>query len=366
MKVGVVTPIYTLDSPHWVDLVVADYVEQLKQRHQLTVITTTASRSNQHEFAAGVVEQGSMTTVRHKADDALHSTSVHLNYVRESGLACDDPSTKKEGNSIFSDELINFVVERKAEFDALLYFAESYYPLLLGLPQVADKAFLVSPTKQPEPAQFIKMYAPLFHSLRGIAFFSNEDRQDVNEVYPLPKQVLQTVCGRGFDIKRIDQKVTSPDILYFDKGEGDTQVQVTFAEMKKEYGAPGQLIVVKDGKSWHEALAQGARVVVIPGKDERWQSLAFEAWQWKTPVIIDAGNHEARRHCDLSGGGTYFHSAATLRGLMTWHLYYPEEAAIIGGHGSNFVEKHCNWAKVMTNLEEMLSGTGEYDISKPE
>ena len=266
-----------------------------------------------------------------------------------------------------------------------MFFTYLYYPVVSGLPKVADKAYLVSTAHDEPPFYFARTYAPLFHSLRGIIFLSRGEADLVNRIYKLPPRVKQIMGGYGVpkpevltaaDEAACREKFASiltgpPFFLYLGRASTTKrcqelvhahittladyrlQTKVVFAgtmdfdlpKERKEVVSVG--IVSAKEKTF---LLRHAIALVNPSALESLSMVILEAWMHGTPVIVNGSSTVMREHCIRANGGLFYESEAMFRGLLAWAAAHTYEGAILGRMGHAYVQENFNWSNVTETL----------------
>src|SRR5216110_1242360 len=120
------------------------------------------------------------------------------------GHTLDDERAFIDAQGPYVPELAEFLFKRGREYDHVLFFTYIYYPTVLGLPLVPERAVLV-PTAHEESAIGLAAYKPVFHSPRAIAYNTEEERRMVWRRLR-NKQATNEIVGVGLQRPR-HQKV---------------------------------------------------------------------------------------------------------------------------------------------------------------
>src|SRR3989449_4513666 len=98
----------------------------------------------------------------------------------------------------YAPELLEFLFKRGRDYDHVLFFTYIYYPTVLGLPLVPERAVLV-PTAHEESAIGLAAYKPVFHGPRAIAYNTEEERRMVWRRFR-NERVSNEIVGVGIDV----------------------------------------------------------------------------------------------------------------------------------------------------------------------
>src|SRR2546428_8320813 len=112
--------------------------------------------------------------------------------------ALDDERAFIDAQGPYVPELLEFIFRRGRDYDHVLFFTYIYYPTVLGLPLVPERAVLV-PTAHEESAIGLAAYKPVFHAPRAIAYNTQEERRLVWRRFR-NASVPSDVVGVGVDV----------------------------------------------------------------------------------------------------------------------------------------------------------------------
>ncbi len=287
-----------------------------------------------------------------------------------------------------STELVQHIETNRDQYDFFVFFTYLYYPTAIGASKVADKAYLFSTAHDEPTFYFVRRFAPLFHSLRGIVYLSQAEQDLVNRIYQVPPQVKQIRAGYGVPrpavLSKADEKacqekfghvVDAPFFLYLGRASitkrcadlidgfarmvGDVKIpcRLLFAGPVDMPMPPDREDVISLGivsEKEKSFLLQRARAVVNPSSLESLSMLILEAWAHETLVIANGQSDVMRNLCDQSRAGLYYFSKATLQGLMAWALTHHHEAKRLGVMGRQYVQAGFDWQRSRDNLYKEL------------
>jgi len=288
----------------------------------------------------------------------------------------------------FTPALVQCLDQVKDQFDCFIFFTYLYYPTVMGLPKVASKSYLVATAHDESPFYFARTYAPLFHSLKGIIYLTEQERDLINRVYPVPGHVRQIKGGYGVKIpdalsseqerrchERFHRHTDAPFFLYLGRASESKRCQElvhAFATLSDDYQIPCRLIfaggmdfVLPEGRSNIEYvgyldevektyLINRSLAIVNPSSTESLSIVLLEAWAHGKPVIVNGASEVMKDLCESSGGGLYYHSEAMFRGLLGWVYSHKKEAEELGYSGHHYVLQHFNWQSIIDRLRREI------------
>ena len=96
-------------------------------------------------------------------------------------------------------ELIEFIKNNQNEYVAFLFFTYLYYPTVMGVKQVADKAIVI-PEAHDEPFLKMRIFDDVFLKPRAFFFNTEEERTLVHQKYH-NEYIPSDIGGAGIDIE---------------------------------------------------------------------------------------------------------------------------------------------------------------------
>ncbi|WP_026664675.1 glycosyltransferase family 4 protein [Butyrivibrio sp. FC2001] len=279
----------------------------------------------------------------------------------------------------YTPELIDYIRRNKDAYDVFIFVTYLYYPTVLGVSEVADKA-IVLPLAHDEPFLRMKIFNPVFTSPRAFLFETEEERDLARsrfECTHIPYhlggsgvEIPSAVCAEDFKTKygldnyiiyagRIDDGKNCPELFEF------------FLRYKKENG--GNLKLVLLGKSVidipdsedivslgfvsekdkFDGMA-GAKLLVMPSKYESLSIVVLEAFSLGVPVLVNGECAVLKGHCDKSGGGLYYTSYDEFQAGLKKLVGDEKLMASMGQRGNVYVSERFNWNKICDNLAELI------------
>ncbi|MGE0171713.1 MAG: hypothetical protein AB7T49_02970 [Oligoflexales bacterium] len=325
MRIAFVTQNY-LSQPHaWSNILAKNYLSAIQAEYQVHVLTTELKASGKSD--GNILSFEGVTP---------KSGEIYLAYAEETGVSVADVRS-------FSRELIDHLIDKVDSYDLVCFFHDNFSPLWLGLPQVAPKAVLFTCWEKRQTETLVTRYSPFFHSLKGLCFFGEEDRDNFERLYPIPKHICTSTVGWTVmepALQEASHESKSLITICTDDNSRDRTQEALqcIEEVRTDYNIPTEVDVLTPKASSHQAppSIENSRAVVLAGGDSQISHL-FDAWLRHKPVIIPGDSEKMRHFCEKSGGGMYYNSKAMLRGLIAWTLCYESESATIGDSGYEYV-----------------------------
>ena len=244
-----------------------------------------------------------------------------------------------------SPALLNEVASSDA--DVLAFYPYLYYPIVRGLPLVAERA-VMHPAAHEEPALHLPVFDELFARCRGFVFQTRSERRMVQarfDVAATPQVLVglgvqEETPRDGDSVRRAFGLQDTPYLICIgrvDEQKGTTMLSRFFRAYKERHRGDLRLVLVgqvvdqpeladdvvvtgmiDDATKWE--LLRGARALVSPSPFEAFSLTVVEAFTAGVPVLVNAVCGATREHCEQSGGGLWFGDFADFEavvGLLT-------------------------------------------------
>ncbi len=268
--------------------------------------------------------------------------------------------------------LIKALEKREEEFDFFVFFSFRYYHSFFGIKRFHKKAILV-PTAEPDPTLYLKIFRPIFHLPRGIAYNSWEEKRIIN-IYSGNYETYGEVVGVGSEIPykysasdfRKKHGIENKFILYIgriDKNKGVDHLFDFFIKYKSEKGGELKLILIgkdvypipehKDiiyigavsDEDKYNALA-ASELLVMPSFYESLSMVTIESWALKKPVIVNGGCPVLKDQVIRSKGGLYYENYFEFKEALEYILENKRIYEKMGENGRRFYEQNYTWDKI--------------------
>lgn len=281
-------------------------------------------------------------------------------------------------------ELIEFIKNNQDEYVAFLFFTYLYYPTVMGVKQVADKAIVI-PEAHDEPFLKMRIFDDVFLKPRAFFFNTEEERTLVHQKYH-NEYIPSDIGGAGIDIEenvsgdRFKNKYNlSHYIVYvgrIDEGKNCDELFKYFLEYKKRNHNDIKLVLMgkpvipvpkdKDIVSLGFVSDQdkfdgiaGAEILVLPSEFESLSLVVLEAMSLRTPVIVNGKCAVLRGHCVKSNGAFYYNNYFEFEGEINYILSHTDVVEVMGNNAEEYVNDNYRWKSVMARLEKMIEKIAE-------
>jgi glycosyltransferase involved in cell wall biosynthesis len=288
--------------------------QALQSAGQHVEVFTTCTRSEsrwRNELPAGTVTLDGLTVHRFPIDahDREQHCKVVVQVLQADGRVAADVEGRYLEHSLHSRQLVDTLVQRRAEFDAVVVG-----PYLFGLTHDVARALpaqtLVVPCFHDEALARLRVWADVYGQVGGILYHSPEEQQyaqnqlginhpnarelgtwiDMDAAAPArgPERPYLVYCGRYSEQKRVPELLEWAERYQEDRpgrfdfvflGQGD--VTLPRAPWLRDLGR-------LDEASKRGVLA-GARALVQLSRQESLSLVALEAWAQGTPVLVHRG-----------------------------------------------------------------------------
>ena len=298
------------------------------------------------------------------------------------GHTLDDERAFIDAQGPYAPELLDFLFKRGRDYDHVLFFTYIYYPTVLGLPLVPERAVLV-PTAHEESAIGLAAYKPVFHSPRAIAYNTDEERHMVWRRFR-NERVSNEIVGVGIDVPtgmnaaRFREKhgITGPYLLYVGRigvSKGSRELFAHYGRWRASDPAHDvSLVLVGDAEiaipktsgvvhlgrlsdqdKW-DALA-GCAAFVMPSLLESLSLVTLEAWAAGRPVIVDARSPVLAGMTRRAGAGLAYRTSAEFAEICELLTDDPELGDRLGRSGADFVARTYTWPRVVETYVDLFA-----------
>ena len=373
--------------------------EHLAQRHDVTVVTTTAhdhiTWANHYPPgeswlgpAAPSRDQRDGGSVRVLRFPVVRQRHIHR-FMDLSDLVFADRGSRQDEEQWFRENgpdapgLVDYLRQHGGEFDRVLFWAYRYANSYFGLPLVANRAVLV-PTAEEDPLIHVDAVGPLFELPRGFLFLTPEEEALVAmRASPgRPSQVigcgLDAVAGPA-DTSPLDALgLSDPFVVYLgrvDPNKGCQALLRHFLRYVDQGGRSVQLVMAGPASmpipshpsikalgfvsdAVREALLTRARALVMPSPFESLSMVLLEAWNRGLPALVNARCKVLRGQVERADGGLYYGNTTEFVAALDYLLDHPGAARMLGRQGLAYVDREYRWPIVMDKIERLLAQTG--------
>ena len=258
------------------------------------------------------------------------------------------------------------LVERRDDWDAVVFFTYLYAPTAWGVPQVADRA-LVVPTAHAEPPLAFHAFADVFELPRALLCNTPEEENLIRQRFPLAAP--SRVVGVGIDAPptrpdRFREKygLRGPYLFYvgrLEAGKGVPELLKLHAQLVKSFHDAPMLVLagagdlkprgervrvlgrIDEADKW-DGLA-GATAAVVPSRFESLSLLTLEAMAVGTPVVGNGESDVIEGQIRRSGAGaTYLTREAFVEAVRA----VGEQRKVMSARAKKYAARH-RWSTVV-------------------
>lgn len=276
-------------------------------------------------------------------------------------------------------DLIHYLKENKDNFDVFIFCTYLYYPTVMGIQSVREKAILI-PEAHNEPYLKMKIFQNVFHAPRFFFFNTSEEREMVyarfhNESIPgilggagvdIPEEVSAERFRSRYHIDnfilyvgRIDEAKNCKVLFqYFQEYKKRNPNGIKLVLMGKPVIAiPKDQDIISlgfvDEQDKFDGIA-AADILVCPSKYESLSIVALEAMSLSTPVLVNGLCDVLRGHCLKSNGALYYCNYFEFEGEINYLLNNPQSAELICANAKKYVEENYSWEKIEKSLCNLI------------
>jgi glycosyltransferase involved in cell wall biosynthesis len=286
----------------------------------------------------------------------------------------------------YCPELIQHLVEREDDYQAIVFFTYLYFPTAAGLPLVPRRALLV-PTAHDEPTLYLPLFRPVFHLPRVIIYNTQSERELVERVMGnrrVPGRVVALgidppAAGGGAAFKK-RHGIQGPMLLYLgrvDVMKGCREMLEFFSRLAAEPGLAGLKLVLVGKRRMElprhpgvlalgfvsdqerDAALDAADLLVMPSPHESLSMVTLEASAAGKPVLVNAQCQVLAEYVERAGAGLAYGGYEQFRAAAERLLGGPAEAAAMGRAGAAYVAAHYGWEPVLTAYEQEMGRVAE-------
>ena len=364
-----------------------DYAESLSDRYAVDVLTSCALdyQTWTNHYPEGVSTLRGVTVRRFAAASSRHPDFGRWWEVwrQRPRTAADELRWLFEQGPVLPG-LLGELAARRDDYEVFIFFTYLYFPTVMGLRLVADKAILVPTANPGEPPLSFAIFRELFSLPRFLLYCTAEERDHCHRVFGngrVPHEVLGVgfapVVSQDPGCFRRQHALNEPYLLFLGRigaskgcdllvrdflqaqaqARGATWHMVFAGTLELELPRHPRLhhVGVIDGAMKHDALC-GAAAIVAPSPWDCLSIMACEAWAAGRPVLVTAKSPVVSSLCRRSGGGAVYHDADELGQLMGRLLADPPWGSELGRRGREFLLRHYGKESVGSRLAAIVAG----------
>jgi glycosyltransferase involved in cell wall biosynthesis len=279
-------------------------------------------------------------------------------------------------------DLPEWLSERAASFDVVIFFTYLYYTTWRGLPVASAFApTILHPTAHDEPYLYLSLFDATFWTPSAFAFSTEEEASLVRRRFGL--RPLSSVIGIGVDLDsggdpgsfRLAYGIEDRPYLVFVgrviPEKGAHELLDFFVAYKKRNPSDLALVMVGelegdpplhsdvvftgvvDDAIKRSALA-GSLAVVVPSYFESFSMVLTEAWSQRKPALVQGYCDVLEGQAKRAGGGIPYRGFAEFEAALDWFVEDSQLRLSLGGAGRSYVEQNYDWEFVLDRYERLL------------
>lgn len=276
-------------------------------------------------------------------------------------------------------ELTAYLKEHKDDYDAFIFFTYLYYPTVMGVREVAEKAIVI-PTAHDEPYLRLRIFENVFRKAKAFLYNTEEERRMIHKKF-YNHVAKSEIGGVGVDVptdvnaERFKEKYGLDQYVVYvgriDIGKNCHELFNDFVAFKNKY--PSDLKLVLMGKEEipvpeREDIVSlgfvndedkfdgisGAKALVLPSKYESLSMVVLEAFTQKVPVLVNGFCEVLKAHCMKSDGGFYYNNQQEFIEYLQYMLEHPDISRKMGENGAVYVEQNYQWKVIVDKLRYLI------------
>jgi glycosyltransferase involved in cell wall biosynthesis len=385
VRVGFVVQRYGTEVVGGAELHCRWVAERLAERHDVEILTTTATDylSWENVLAEGRQEVNGIPVRRFRVTrprrvDRFDDIANKVCFFEHTD---DDERLWMEEHGPVCPGLVDYLRAHEGEFDALVFFSYRYWTTYHGL-QVAPRKSLLVPTAEHDRVLYLRLFAPFFRLPAAIVFNTAEERELIERATGnsgLPGDVVGTGLNRPAVVP-VDEVASRLDLLgdyliyvgriepekgcavmidHFLRYQRETRANLTLAllgrsTMEIAENVHLQLLGVATEAEKLAAIAK-ARALVMPSRHESLSMVVLESWMMGRPVLVNGDCEVLRGQVLRANGGLYYRRYEEFAAAVDTLRAEPELADALGRQGRAYFEANYSWDVVLGKYEALLA-----------
>ncbi|MCL8267314.1 glycosyltransferase family 4 protein [Leptospira weilii] len=299
----------------------------------------------------------------------------------------------------YTPELIQFIESRKSEYDIFFFVSYLYYPLVFGMPLVAEKSIII-PTFHDEPPAYLPIYKEILTDQSSYSFNTPEELNVFRNVLGYKPSTYSIIgmnlnldqCPSGpseniyadyhkSSLEKNSNREETPFLLYVgrvDQGKGFLEMAEWFLEWKKNSKLPHKLKIagkiaskipnrISEDKNIEFLgfveeqikfeLIQNCACLINSSPLESFSIVLMEAWLKGKPALVNGRSDVLKGHCLRSNGGLFYFDRKSFFATLDFILNHPKESFEMGRNGKKYVEQNFNPKTVREKLLRLIDKT---------
>jgi glycosyltransferase involved in cell wall biosynthesis len=357
--------------------------ERLTERHDVTVLTTSARNyvTWRNAYAAGESTINGVRVRRFHVERPrrLHAFRDISDIVFTGSASLAEQERWFDENGPVVPELIDHLRSAAGMYDRVLFWSYRYYPAFHGV-QAIPNAVLV-PTAEEDPLIHAPILSSYFARPRAYLFLTPEERDLVlSRVDGTAPRFA--VIGAGLDVpvavpgRDALDALGIPDtfLLYvgrIERNKGCETLLKYFAAYLTEGRTPIPLVMAGPAimpipdhplirplgyvtDDVRDALLAHARAVVVPSPYESLSMVLLEGWNRGTPALVNARCRVLAGQAQRADGGLSYGNVREFCEALDLLVRDTHLARALGAQGRAYVDREYRWPTVMERIESLL------------
>lgn len=357
--------------------------ERLAERHEVTVLTTTATNhiTWANEYAAGESRVGRLRVRRFPVarQRSLHRFAELSEVAFSRSASAEDEAGWFRENGPETPALLDYLREHGRTFDRILFWSFRYFQTFFGLPLVKDRAVLV-PTAEDDPVMRFDSLGPFFSLPAGFVFLTLEEQALVARRADRPL-APSCVIGSGLDPAPSSPRarpsgldVAPPFALYLgriDPNKGCGTLLRHYIRYASEAASPVSLVMAGPAnmpvpdhprirclgyideatRIW---LLSRASLLIVPSPYESLSMVLLEAWNHAVPALVNGRCEVLEGQSLRANGALWYRTYDEFAACLEYVFRHPDTARRLGRQGQAYIDREYRWPHVVGTLDAFL------------
>lgn len=388
-KIAFVTPWYGRGIPGGAEAVAYQTSVRLAARGWAVEVLTTGIKDfygdwgkNYHRPGVKVEEGVTVRRFPVEKRDRAAFDEINSCLMQNIPISAADEQTFIE-QMIRAPQLTAYIQQHRDEY-VFLFIPYMFTTTYAGAKIVPERTVLI-PCIHDEAYARLPIYQEIIPQAHSLIMHSAAEKRLANALFTAAHEQPRRVVGVGVetnygaDGERFRQKYglgESPFMLYVGRREAGKNVPLLieyFQRYVQQENRQVKLVLIGPGEVHIPAGMQtqiidcgfvsvqdkydanaAATVICQPSIHESFSISLMEGWLGGAPALVHADCDVTREHCQASNGGLYFANYPEFAATLTYLLTHPQEAAIIGQQGLQYVQTHFAWEVVLDKYEQVI------------